>query len=72
MMRLLERRAFKANRALIKKELTEGMPSEDADVWCDAWEAEAKRLGIDRRTPDFWTVGSAWIRQQKATRRRAS
>jgi hypothetical protein len=30
-----------------------------ADAWCAAWEAEAERLGIDARSRDFWTLGSA-------------
>lgn len=71
--RLRERKTIETRRAVIRDELVaRGMPTKNADAWCDAWEAEARRLNIDRRTPDYWTLGSVWIREQKATGRLAS
>jgi hypothetical protein len=73
MARMLGPKAIEANRSVIRGELiAEGMPPVAADAWCAAWEAEAERLGIDARTPDFWTIGSVWIREQHAAQRRAS
>lgn len=66
---LLDARTIEANCALVRDELIErGMPALGADAWCAAWEAEAKRLGIDRRVADFWTIGSVWIRERTAMR----
>ena len=41
---------------------------EDAERWCDPWEAEAERLGLPKDA-NYWTVGSAWIAEQRAARR---
>jgi hypothetical protein len=72
MARLLDAKTIKANRALIRAELVDrGMAPVGADAACDAWEQEARRLGTDRRFPDFWTLGSVWTKEQEA-RRRAS
>jgi hypothetical protein len=69
MERLLDAKTIEANRRLIHDELVErGIPALAADAWCAAWEAEAKRLGIDGRVADFWTLGSVWIREQIAMR----
>jgi hypothetical protein len=66
---LLDAKMIEANRALVHDELIErGMPALGADAWCAAWEAEAERLGIDRRVADFWTFGSVWIREQTEMR----
>jgi hypothetical protein len=45
------------------------MALEDAERWCDEWEVEAAMRDVpcDR---DYWTVGSTWIAEQRAARRR--
>jgi hypothetical protein len=32
-----------------------------AEAWCDAWEAEATRQGIERGMSDYWKLGTYWI-----------
>jgi hypothetical protein len=62
-------RDFEANRAMVRDELiAAGIPVVAAEAWCAAWEREATRLDIDRRVSDFWTLGSAWIREQMSER----
>lgn len=69
MVVLLDAKSIDANRAFVRDELmAAGIPAVAADAWCAAWEAEAKRLDIDRRITDYWTLGSVWIREQTATR----
>jgi hypothetical protein len=73
MARMLGPKAIEANRSVIRGELmAAGIPPVAADAWCAAWEDEAKRLGIDARNADFWTIGSVWIREQHVPQRRAS
>jgi hypothetical protein len=73
MARKLGPKDIEANRSMVRSELiAQGMPLVAADAWCAAWEVEAERLGIDARNPDFWTIGSVWIREQHAAQRRAS
>jgi len=64
MIRLPEHaRLARANRAWVRAELSaSGIP--DADTWCDRWESEARRIGLDPRTEDFWTLGSVWIKER--------
>jgi hypothetical protein len=44
---------------------------DDAEAWVRAWEAEAARLGIAPST-EYWTVGGAWIDEQRQGRRRSA
>jgi hypothetical protein len=63
-------RIFQAWRMATRNGLTDfGMPLEEAERWCDAWEVEAAMRDVPRDR-DYWTVGSAWIAEQRATRRR--
>jgi hypothetical protein len=63
-------RIHQARRAAVRNSLTDyGMSLEDAERWCDAWEIEAQRLEVPRDSND-WTVGSAWIAEQRARRRK--
>ena len=63
-------RIFAARRIAVRNVLAdEGMPTETAEALCDAWEAEADRLGLDRPTPEYRTLGSAWIHEQRLTRK---
>ena len=63
-------RTHQARRAATRNGLTDyGMPLEEAERWCDAWEAEAERLGLPKDA-NYWTVGSAWIAEQRAARGR--
>ena len=56
-----------ARRAAVRNGLTDfGMPLEEAERWCDAWELEAATREIPT-TGDFWTVGDAWIAEEWAT-----
>ena len=45
------------------------MAEETADAWCDAWQDEGERLGLDRLSSDYWTLGLAWIHKQRRTRK---
>jgi hypothetical protein len=36
---------------------------ETADAWCDAWQDEGERLGLDRGSPEYWTLDLAWIHE---------
>jgi hypothetical protein len=63
-------RIFVAWRAAIRNTLTDsGLSLPDAEGWLRAWEAEAQRLGL-ARSGDYWTLGSAWIAEQRAQRRK--
>jgi len=63
------RRIHIAGRSAVRNLLAdEGMPVETADAWCDAWEAEAARLSLERDS-EYWTLGIAWIDEQRRTRR---
>ena len=57
-------------RIAVRNSLTgSGMALEDAERWCDEWEVEAAMRDVPRDR-DYWTVGSAWIAEQRAARRR--
>jgi hypothetical protein len=45
------------------------MSVEDAERWCDAWEIEAASHAVPRHERDYWTVGSAWVKEERAARR---
>ena len=47
----------------------EGMPPELAEVSCHAWEVHAEELRLDRLTSEYWTLGSAWIHEQRQRRK---
>jgi hypothetical protein len=40
-----------------------------AERWCDAWELEADRQGLERLSPDYWRTGSTWIAKQRSARK---
>jgi hypothetical protein len=62
-------RIHQARRIAARNGLTDfGMSLEDAERWCDAWEIEATVRAL-RKDRDYWTVGSAWIAEQRAMRR---
>ena len=57
-------------RIAVRNSLTgSGMSLEDAERWCDEWEVEAAMRDVPRDR-DYWTVGSVWIAEQRAARRR--
>jgi hypothetical protein len=63
-------RIHQARRAATRNGLTDyGMPLEDAERWCDAWEIQAAILELPH-DQNYWTVGSAWIAEQRAVRHR--
>jgi hypothetical protein len=63
-------RIFTARRAAVRNVLaTEGMAVETADAWCDAWQDEDERLGLDRASSEYWTLGLAWIHEQRMRRK---
>lgn len=70
MPELLTDDVVRASREFVRGEIiAAGRSREDADAWCDAWEAEARRLGIDSHIRDYWTIGSVWIREQRGLKR---
>jgi hypothetical protein len=64
-------RPFQAWRSAIRERLlaSRGLEPEMADLWCTAWEAEAKRQGR-ARDGDYWDAGTLWIDAQCAARKR--
>jgi hypothetical protein len=63
-------RIYQAGRAAIRNRLVStGMDAETAERWLTSWELEAATRQMPT-TGDFWTVGDAWIAEQRAARRR--
>ena len=63
-------RIFAARRAAIRNVLaSEGMVEETAEAWCDAWQGEGERLGLDRLSSEYWTLGLVWVHEQRRTRK---
>jgi hypothetical protein len=48
---------------------SDGMAEETADAWCDAWQGEGERLGLDRMAAAYWALGLAWIWEQRRARK---
>jgi hypothetical protein len=49
-------------RATVTKELADrGLPRLAVEAWCMAWQAAARRMGLEDAGPDYWTIGLAWI-----------
>jgi hypothetical protein len=69
--KLKDDRVFKAWRAAIRSHLlsVRAMEAQEADLWCDAWEAEADRQGL-ARNGDYWDAGKLWIDTQCVARKR--
>ena len=53
-------RIYQAQRAGIVARLTTAHGPERAEAAVAAWEAEARRRGIERGTPEFWGAGDPW------------
>jgi hypothetical protein len=63
-------RIHQARRPAVRNGLTDyGISVEDAERWCDAREIEAASRQL-RGDANYWTVGSVWIAEQRAMRRR--
>jgi len=63
-------RIFTARRMAVRNVLaSDGMPEATADAWCDAWQDEGERLGLDRIAAEYWALGLAWIGEQRKTRK---
>ena len=63
-------RIYQAGRAAIRNRLlSTGMSHETAERWLASWEIEAATRQLPT-TGDFWTVGDAWIEEQRARRRK--
>lgn len=60
-----------ARRRAVRDWLThEGMTSEAADSWCDAWEVEATTRGLHPTSLDFWLDAGPWIAERLRARHR--
>jgi hypothetical protein len=63
-------RIYQAGRMAIRNRLlSDGLSPESTEFWLTAWELEAATRQM-ATTGDFWTVGDAWIAEQRAARRR--
>jgi hypothetical protein len=63
-------RIFAGRRMAVRNTLAgEAMSVETAEAWCVAWQGEGERLGLDRMSSEYWTLGIAWIGEQRQTRR---
>jgi hypothetical protein len=61
---------FTARRTAVRNVLaSEGMAEETAEVGCDAWQDEGERLGLDRLSSEYWTIGLVWVHEQRRTRK---
>ena len=61
---------FTARRMAVRNALaSEGMSVETAEAWLDAWQDEGARLELDRMGSEYWTLGLAWVHEQRRTRR---
>lgn len=47
----------------------QGMESEAAESWCDAWEAEANARGLHERSLDYWRDAGPWIAERLSVRK---
>jgi hypothetical protein len=45
-----------------------GLSAETADKWLTAWEAEARRRGLDPREARFWDAAEVWIAERRRSR----
>jgi hypothetical protein len=45
-----------------------GVPREEAERWCTAWAREAAMLKLPCDA-NYWTLGAAWIAEQRKARR---
>lgn len=65
----LEVRIFQARRSGCRTVLMGGgVPADEADRWCDAWETEATKRGIGG-SGTFWDDGRRWIDQQRLVKK---
>jgi hypothetical protein len=63
-------RIFAARRPGLRYGLMDyGMPEQTADAWCDAWEVEADRQGLYRRSAGYWDGAADWIAERRKTRK---
>ena len=63
-------RIFTARRMAVRNALaSEGMSVETAEAWLDEWQSEGGRLELDRMGSEYWTLGLAWVHEQRRTRR---
>ena len=64
------RRIYEAGRAAIRNRLqSDGLDAETTEWLLTAWELEAAIRELPT-TGHFWTIGDAWIAEQRAARRR--
>ncbi len=70
MSRRSEKRLYEINRERVRDALIRaGTDPITAKWWCDRWEAEAARQGIDRYGDYFWDAGKGWIDAQREVTR---
>jgi hypothetical protein len=64
-------RVFTARRMAVRNDLSsDGMAVGKAEAWCEAWQDEGGRLGLDRMAAEYRALRLAWVREQRPTRRR--
>ena len=58
-----DERLHHARRFAVRNRLVAelGMELEQAEGWCEAWEAEATRQGLVRGREYYWDAGRGWI-----------
>jgi len=62
-------RIDQARRVATRNGLTDyGMPKEEAERWCDAWELEAAGRGLQKDAV-YWELGEEWIAAERRARR---
>ena len=62
-------RIHQARRAAVRNGLTDfGMPLEEAERWCVAWELEAAGRALPKDSA-YWQLGGDWIAEERAVRR---
>jgi len=54
-------------RAVFEWLTSQGMTTDAAESWCDAWEADATARGLHRRGLDYWKEAGPWIAERLKT-----
>jgi hypothetical protein len=66
-----DRMSIARRRAVHDWLVEQGMESNAAESWCDAWEAEATARGLHRQSLDFWREAGPWIAERLNIRDRS-
>jgi len=58
--------ALRARLSALRSLTASGISVEQAEQWCEAWEAEAERQTLRPDSDHFWDAGRGWIDAHRA------